>query len=238
MSPGKKTPPARPPVRAKSALPAPRVARKRVHIPWYRQRGVQITGGIVVLVLLFFAVKFGLKFWHHHTTTQHYKTAAKEFDGRFRAAITPLTNVFNQESTTPSSFLLGSVSQTAYVSQTAEWLSAFRSFSSQAQAAKPPPPMQKARAEMVQAADVFIDAVKDFQVAGTTTDGKARTTLIQQASSTWSHGVAVLETALQDEAIVLHNYALPLPSQVSPSSLSSPPPMPPEVYNPGPSSGP
>jgi hypothetical protein len=188
--------------------------------------------GVVVLGLLALGVWRGLSFWHHHRATARTKAAVKVFDGQFHAAVTPLNTVFSQENTVPQSFLVGSVSQTAYVSQTAQWLTTLRAFSSQMAATKPPQPMLKPRAEIVDAANLFIDAVKDFQLAGTTTDGKARTQLVQQGNNTWSHATAVLEAALEDEAIVLHNYRLPLPSGVTPSTLNSPPPTPAEVYNP------
>ena len=225
---------ARPPIRAKTALPAPRVAPRRVHVPLLRRRPVQVVLAILIIGVAALGIWSGLQLWHHHTNTAHDKAAAKRFDAQFRQDVTPLNTVLNQESSSPQSFLAGSLPQGQFVSQTAQWLATFRAFSGQMTSAKPPQPLLKARAVLAQAATLFIDSIKAFQIAGTTTDPKARTDLVQQGNNIWSHATAVLDDGVQEETTVLHDFGLPLPSGITPADLTRPPPMPSEVSSPTP----
>jgi hypothetical protein len=224
----------RPPLRVKSALPAPRVAPRRVHVPVLRRRPVQVVLAVVALVVAAFVVRGGLQLWRHHTTTAHQKAAVKRFDSQFRADLSPLSTVFSQQSSSPQSFLAGSLPQAQFVSQTAQWLATLRAFSGQMTSASPPQPLLKARAVLVQAANLFIDSIKVFQTAGTTTDLKGRTDLVQQGNNIWSHATAVLEDGVQEETTVLNDFHLPLPSGITPANLKQPPSMPPEVSSPSP----
>lgn len=238
MSPSRKNAPSRPPVRAKSALPAPRVTHKRVHIAWHQRRSIRVGGGIGVLIILGLVVLFGLRFWHHHQTTQHNKAAIKKFDAQLQQDFTPLSDIFSQATTSPQSFLAGTLAQADYVSQTARWLSTFQGLEHQLTSASTPPPMVKARALTDQGVVVFIDAIRLYQLAGTTADAATRAALVQQGNNTLAHAEAVFANGVQEEAQVVHNYRLPLPSGVNASSLNAAPSIPEETVTVTPSPSP
>jgi hypothetical protein len=225
----KSSQPTRPPVKAKSALPAPRVSTKRVHIPWHQRRTIQALIGLVLLAVVVFGVIQGRRFWHHHTVTAHNKTAVKAFDTAFQADLTPLGNFLTQAQNAPPQYIGGLMPLPTYTSQTAQWLATTEALRTQISNLKAPGPLAKAQAEIVQATDVLIDGVKAFQLAGTTTDKTAASTLVQQGTNTLSHGLAVLEDGATEEETVVHDYGLPLPSGVTPSSLTATPQAPPEV---------
>lgn len=226
MSP-KNNPPSRPPARVKSSLPAPRVAPRRVHTPWRKRRGVQVLLGIIALGLAAVAIWRGLDFWHHHTTTVHTKAAVKNYDGMLQSDLSTLGTFLTQAVNTPPGFLSGGVSETAYLAQTAQWMNTVQTLRSQINSASTPGVLKKAQAELIQGADLMIDSVNQFQLAGTTKDPAERPTLIQDATNTLAHAEAVLSDGAQEEAETVVAYHLPLPSGETPSSLKVPPAAPP-----------
>lgn len=225
--PPKKGPPARPPARVKSSLPAPRVAPRRVHIPWRRRRSVQVLAGIVVLIVAAIAIRSAHRAWHHHTVTMHTKTAVKIYDGHLQTQLSPLNTFLSQAVNTPPNYLSGSVSQTAYVSQTVQWMTTVQKLRTQVFNSNPPTILKKARSELVQGADLMIDSVNQFQLASTTTDANQRAALVQSATNTLGHAEAVLSDGAQEEALIVVAYKLPLPAGETPASLKVPPQAPP-----------
>lgn len=221
MSPKKTTPP-RPPIKAKSSLPAPRTSQKRVRIPWHQHRTLQVIGAIIVLAVLVLIAWQLHRFWQHHTVTAHNKTAVKAFNDQFQSELTPLENFVNQAQNSPESYANGAITQTAYATQTAQWLVTAETLRNQIDSAKPPTPLKSAAGQLVTAVDVMIDAIKDFQLEGTTTDKNAVLTLAQNGTNELAHGLSVLENASTAEDIVVHDYHLALPSGLTPAILQSP----------------
>lgn len=221
--------PARPPVKAKSALPAPRVSHQRAHTPFFRRRVVRAALGMVALVVLVFVAYRVHRAWHHHTVTMHTKAAVKTFDTAFQSDLTPLGNFLTQAENSPPQFIGGLMTRAEYTTETAQWLATTENLRNTLANVKTPAPLSKAQAELVQAADILIDGVKAFQLAGTTTDKTAASTLVQQGTNILSHGLAVLEDGATEEEVVVHDYGLSLPSGVTPSTLTATPQAPPEV---------
>lgn len=228
MTPKKPTP-SRPPIRAKSALPAPRVSEKRVHVPWHQRKAIRVVLAVLAVIVLAIVVRQVHRYWHHHTVTAHNKTAVKAFDTQFQSQLSPLNTFVTQAQTSPAAFAAGLMGQPDYVSQTAQWLATANSLRTQLSSAKTPAPLASARAQLVTAADVLIDSINQFQLAGTTTDKATVKALVQQGTNTLGHGLSVLENAVQAEEVVVNSYGLPLPSGVTPSILKSTPQAPPAV---------
>lgn len=205
MSP-KRTTPSRPPVRSKTALPAPKVAPKRIRIPWHQRRPIQVVLGIVVLGLLAIAVSVGLSTWHHHQATLRAKKGIQTFDTQYQAELTPLSNFFTQVNNSPGQYAAGLMTQATFATQTAQWLATFEALRNQLSSASPPRPIQGARGLLMQGADIFIDGVKALQLAGTVTDPKLRQTLIDQGRNIIFHGTSVFSNATVAEAQVVHDY--------------------------------
>lgn len=236
MSP-KKTTPSRPPTKAKSSLPAPRTSQKRVHIPLHQRRTLQAIGAVIVLGIVVLGLWQVHRFWHHHTVTGHIKAAVKAYNNALQSELTPLENLITQAQNSPENYINGAITQANYATQTAQWLTTVETLRGQIAGAKTPGPLQNARGELVQAVDIFIDAVKDFQLAGTTTDKTAAKTLVQNGTNEMAHGEAVLEVALTAEETVVSQFHLPLPPHITANTLKQPAPAPEEVYpiNPSPS---
>ncbi len=231
MAPGKKSVSSRPPVRAKSALPAPKVAPKRVHTPLLRRRSVQAVLAVLVVGLAALGVWRGLRFWHHHQGTQKAKAGVKAFDSQYQAQLTPLYTVLDQIGNSPQQFQAGLMPQPTYVSQTAQWLESFRAFAGQMQSAKAPAAVDAPRALLVQATDVFIDGVTILQLAGSASDLTLRKQLIEQGRNIIFHASGVFKNAQVEEAKVVAAYHLGKP----PAKADLTPVSPPETAAPAPS---
>lgn len=229
MSP-KKTTPSRPPIKAKSSLPAPRTSERRVRIPWYRHRTIQAIGAVILLAIVVLVVWRVHRYWHHHTITSHNKAAVKTYNDALQSELTPLENMVSQAQNSPENFINGAMSQPDYATQTAQWLTTVETLRGQIINAQTPDPVKNASGILVQSMDIFVDAIKDFQLAGTTTDKAAAKTLVQNGTNEVAHGEAVLEDGLTTEESVVNDYHLPLPNKVTPSDLKSPAVAPDEVY--------
>ena len=232
MSPKSRATPKRPPVRAKTSLPAPKVAAKRVHVPWHQRRPIQVVLAIVVLGLLLLAVTQGLSTWHRHTATMKAKKGVKAFDTAYQGELSPLSNFFNQVNSSPQQYVGGLMSQPTYVTQTAQWLATFEALRKQLSQASPPKAIQGARGLLVQSADVFIDGVKVMQLAGTVTDKSMRQKLVDQGRNIIFHGTSIFKNAQIEEAKVVRSFHLTTGAPAS--ALLQLPDAPPEVAPPAP----
>ncbi len=208
MSPKSKSTPSRPPVRSKTALPAPRVAPKRIRIPWHQRRPVQVVLALVVVGLLVLGVTSGLSTWHNHQATMKAKKGVRAFDAQYQTELTPLSNFFTQVNNSPGQYAAGLMPQATYVTQTAQWLATFEALRKQLSDASPPRAIQGARGLLMQATDVFIDGVKELQLAGTVSDANVRKSLIDQGRNIIFHGTSIFKNAQIEEAKVVAGFHL------------------------------
>jgi hypothetical protein len=207
MSPKSRATPSRPPVRSKTALPAPRVAPRRSQVPWHQRRPVQVVLGVIVLGLLALAIAQGLSTWHHHQATMKAKQGIKTFDAAYQAGLTPLSNFFTQVNNSPQQFVGGLMPQATYATQTAQWLATFQALRKQLSDASPPRAIQGARGLLMQATDIFIDGVKELQLAGSV-DQSLRPTLVDQGRNVIFHATSVFKNAQIEEAKVVRSFHL------------------------------
>ena len=233
MSPKSRTTPTRPPVRSKTALPAPRVAPKRIRVPWHQRRPVQGILALIVLGLLVLAVTHAWSAWDHHQATMKAKKGVKAFDASYQTDLTPLSNFFTQVNNSPQQYVGGVMSQATYATQTAQWLVTFETLRKQLSDASPPRVIQGARGLLVQSTDIFIDGVKEMQLAGTVSDPKLRQTLVDQGRNVIFHGTSVFKNAQIAEAKVVKSFHLTIGAPAS--ALLQLPDAPPENAPPAPS---
>jgi hypothetical protein len=233
MSPKSRTTPTRPPVRSKTALPAPRVAPKRIRVPWHQRRPVQVILALIVLGLLVLAVTHAWSAWDHHQATMKAKKGVKAFDAAYQTDLTPLSNFFTQVNNSPQQYVGGIMSQATYATQTAQWLATFETLRKQLSGANPPKVIQGARGLLVQSTDIFIDGVKEMQLAGTVSDPKLRQTLVDQGRNVIFHGTSVFKNAQIEEAKVVKSFHLTIGAPAS--ALLQLPDAPPENAPPAPS---
>src|SRR5260370_29968198 len=145
MSPKSRATPSRPPVRSKTALPAPRVAPKRIRGPWHRRRPVQVVLALIVLGFLVLAVTQAFSTWDHHQATMKAKKGVKAFDSAYQTDLSPLSNFFTQVNNSPQQYLGGVMSQATYATQTAQWLATFEPLRKHLSPASPPTPLHGPR---------------------------------------------------------------------------------------------
>jgi hypothetical protein len=215
MSPKSRATPTRPPVRSKTALPAPRVAPRRIRIPWHQRRPVQVVLALIVVGLLVLGVTQGLSTWHHHEATMKAKKGVKAFDAAYQTGLTPLSNFFTQVNNSPQQFVGGVMPQATYATQTAQWLATFQALRKQLSDASPPKAIQGQRGLLLQATDIFIDGVKEMQLAGTVSDTSLRKTLTDQGRNIIFHGTSVFKNAQIEEAKVVRSFHLTIGAPAS-----------------------
>jgi hypothetical protein len=215
MSPKSRATPTRPPVRSKTALPAPRVAPKRIRVPWHQRRPLQVLLALIVLGLLVLGVTRAWSTWDHHQATMKAKKGVKAFDAAYQTGLTPLSNFFTQVNNSPQQYVGGIMPQATYATQTAQWLATFETLRKQLSDASPPKVIQGPRGLLMQSTDIFIDGVKEMQLAGTVSDPKLRQTLVDQGRNVIFHGTSVFKNSQIEEAKVVKSFHLTIGAPAS-----------------------
>jgi hypothetical protein len=187
---------------------------------------------LIVLGLLVLAVTHAWSAWDHHQATMKAKKGVKAFDAAYQTDLTPLSNFFTQVNNSPQQYVGGIMSQATYATQTAQWLATFQTLRKQLSDASPPRVIQGARGLLVQSTDIFIDGVKEMQLAGTVSDPKLRQTLVDQGRNVIFHGTSVFKNAQIEEAKVVKSFHLTIGAP--PSALLQLPDAPPENAPPAP----
>jgi hypothetical protein len=165
--------------------------------------------------LLVLGVTQALSTWHHHQATMKAKKGVKAFDATYQTGLTPLSNFFTQVNNSPQQFVGGVMPQATYATQTAQWLATFTALRKQLSDASPPRVIQGPRGLLMQATDIFIDGVKEMQLAGTVSDTNLRKTLIDQGRNIIFHGTSVFKNAQIEEAKVVRSFHLTIGAPAS-----------------------
>jgi hypothetical protein len=143
------------------------------------------------------------------------KKGVKAFDATYQTALTPLSNFFTQVNNSPQQFVGGVMPQATYATQTAQWLATFTALRKQLSDASPPRVIQGPRGLLMQATDIFMDGVKEMQLAGTVSDTNLRKTLIDQGRNIIFHGTSVFKNAQIEEAKVVRSFHLTIGAPAS-----------------------
>ena len=188
----KKAPP-RKPVKARGALPTPRVAPKRVRRKWYQFREVQIFGAILVLVLIGVGLKVFSDIRKADKAHDQKVTAVKRFTNKVQLAQSGMQDVFSAMNQAPQDLKAGKMTAEEFKKQTDVWLTKLRELDGKLRQPVPasPPQLQEAQAHFVDGTLVYIDAIKSFALAGSLTDTTLRDQAIQQANNLLSHGTHI-----------------------------------------------
>lgn len=189
-----KTQPQRKPVRARGAVPVPKVAPKRVRRVWYKQRPIQAIGILVIVAFLAILVKAGLSFKDARDQRKDNLKAVEQFERAVELLQGPNAEIFTAINKAPQEFQSGAMSAADFKAQTDTWLATMRKLDEGLRKQKIPsglPSFEEARALLVQGTMVYIDAVKSFQLAAGLTDPAQRDAAIAQGNSLKHHGDAV-----------------------------------------------
>ena len=196
-----KNAPARKPVKAKGAVRAPKTAPERPPAQWHRRKGFRLVAAILAAVLLLILVKVGFDIRKRATARRDEARAVEHFDRRVKTLMVPVQEVIESTSKSPGEFAGGIVPKENFTKFTEEWLAAVRKFDSGLRNRKIPESLGElddARALYVQAAVVYIDAIKSYQLAAKL-EPPARDDAIKQGSNLISHGQSLV--ALGDRVV-------------------------------------
>jgi uncharacterized protein HemX len=188
----KKAPP-RKPVKARGALPTPRVAPKRVRRKWYQFREAQIFGAILVLVLIGVGLKIFSDVRKEAKAHDQKVTAVKRFTNKVQLAQTGMQDIFSAINQAPQDLKDGKMTPEDFKKQTDVWLEKLRGLDTKLRQPVPATPsqLQEAQAQFVDGTLVYIDAVKSYALAASLTDTTLRDNAIQQGNNLITHGTSI-----------------------------------------------
>lgn len=189
-----KTQPQRKPVRARGAVPVPKVAPKRVRRAWYQQRPIQVIGALLIVAFVAILVKAGLDFKATRDQRKENLRAVEQFERAVQLLQGPNSEVFTAFNKAPGDFQAGAMSAADFKAQTDTWLETMRKLDQGLRKRQIPtglPSLEEARALLVQGTMVYIDAVKSFELAAGLTDPAQRDAAIAQGNNLKHHADAV-----------------------------------------------
>lgn len=240
-----KQPPPRKPVKARGALPAPRVAPQRDTTPWHQKTKNRVLIGVLALLLIGFAAKLVLDARERAEETRADVRAIEQFERRLQDLNLDVQPTYQSLSEAPGNFQAGTLPQPEFRSLAENWVDSFRRMNQGIRAIEVPADLdglQEAKALYVNAATLYIDAAKIFLAAADTTDPPARERANNLARNTFLHAAAVYATGDRAMARIKNDYELndppaelPVPSYPE-EEISFPPPAPP-TPEPGADSG-
>ncbi|MGH2772358.1 MAG: hypothetical protein ACRDIU_04380 [Actinomycetota bacterium] len=224
-----KNAPARKPVKAKGAVRAPKTAPERPPAQWYRRKGFRLVAAIVAAVLLLILIKVGFDARKRANARRDEAQAVQRFDRRVKTLIVPVQEVIETSSKSSGEFTGGIVPKENFSKFTEDWLAAVRKFDSALRNRKIPASLgelEDARALYVQAAVVYLDAIKSYQLAAKL-EPPARDDAIKHASNLMAHGQSIV--ALGDRVVerLKIRYDLVEPQVAVPGQPATDPSVPP-----------
>jgi hypothetical protein len=187
------------PVKAKGTIPAPRVGHRPLHQAWYKNRQMQIMTGMIAIVLIGFGI-YQFTTWRDRVhARESEQKAIKAFNDKMQQIQGTITTPFGEMLATPEQFKNGQITADVYRQKAQEWLATFQRMATEYRSQNPPQSLLDARARLVEAAVLWIDAIRTFQVAAQTTEPAVRDQVIllatrqtNQAQSVYTNGLKAL----------------------------------------------
>lgn len=220
MGKNSKTIPARPPVKAKGTIPAPKVGHRASRKPWYRHGQIQLIVGLIVVVVLGVAASQIVAWRHRVDERAADKKAVKMFDDKVTATQNQITDPLNGIQALPEQFRNGQITADVYKDATGKWLSAFQRMASDLRSTNPPPDVAPTRAHFVESAVIFVDAVRTYQLAAQTTEPPVRDQSILLADREVKHATTMFTNALKE--LETHKKRVDLPTGSLPTEPELP----------------
>lgn len=222
----KKAEPTRRPAKAKGALPAPRVAPRRVRVPLHRRRPVQV---IAILLVLTLAGVVFLQFSRAREETAERnaeKRAIRRFDSSVKLIETSLSKAIGEMSQIPEQFRSGATDAATFKAKTDEWVKTFRDAANSLAEKTVDDSLEEARALFHHGAIYYVDAVKLYQTASGEADAAQRNALLDQGRNLTDHAGKVM--GLGKRALIIEKTRVGIPDEEKQQYVDLPIPLPQE----------
>jgi len=184
----------RKPMKARGALPSPKISPKRVSRKWYHRRDYQAMAVVIFLIAAVLATRAVLDWREDRADRKQQVRQVRSFERKTQLLQAPMKEVFEAINKAPAELQAGTFPPEEFTKQTEVWLEKFRALDLGLRERQVPPTFKslvEARAMLVQGTVVYIDAIKQFQAAAALTDPAARAKVIKEAQSTFSHGTSI-----------------------------------------------
>lgn len=218
-----KQPPARKPVKARGALPSPRVAPQRDNTPWHGKTAVRIVMALVALALIAFIVKLVMDARDRAADRRQEARSVEQFERRVLDLNQNSSAVYDQLGEVPGAFLAGALPVEEYRTATEGWVTSFRELSQGIRNLEVPEDLEglvEAKAHYVQGTIIYLDAAKVFVAAAAITDPAEREKATVLGRNLFLHGTSVYAEGDRNITEMRNEYELnDPPSPVPPPSL-------------------
>lgn len=191
-----KHPAPRKPVKARGALPAPRVAPDRVSTVWYRRRAYQFVAAGILVVLIVVGVNIWLDQRQKSRARERDIRAIGQFERKLQLLQTPITTLVEAMNEAPTAFLAGTLPPDQYRAQAEGWVAEFQKVYQGLRSGalgSGLDELEEARGSYVQGSAIFVDAAKSLALAARFGDAAGREEAIKQGRNLFTHGSAVLD---------------------------------------------
>lgn len=232
MSSKKKTEPTRRPVKARGALPAPRVAPRRVRVPVHRRRPVQVVALLLVLILAGITFQQVSNARDESAARAAEKRAVRRFDTSVKVLESPITKAVGEMSQFPEQFRTGATDATTFRAKTDEWLKTFRETAASLAEKTVDESLEESRALFHSGTVLFIDAAKVFQAAAGETDVSQRDNLLNEGRNLTDHAGKIF--GLGKRSLIIEKTRVGIPDDEKAQFVDQPIPLPQEDVPPQP----
>ena len=236
--------PVRKPVKARGALPSPRVAPQRDTTPWHQKTKFRVVLGIALLLLLALTAKLVLDARERGEQRRRDVRAIEQFQRKVQDLHINVQPTYEEIGQAPGAFLAGALPQADFRTQAEAWVRNFRQLNTEIRNVEVPERLellQDVKASYVQGTTIYIDAAKMFLAAADAADPAFRERTTVLARNTLLHGAAVYGMGDRAMTKLRNQYELndppeDLPAPILPEEEVSvpPPPPPPSAATPGP----
>lgn len=229
-----KQPPARKPVKARGALPSPRVAPHRDTTPWHGKTRIRILLALVALALIAFIVNAVMDARDRAADRRREARSVEQFERRVMDLNQKNSAIYEQLSQVPGAFLAGALPVEEYRKATEGWITSFRELNQGIRNLEAPNDLEglvDAKASYVQGTILYLDAAKVFLAAAAITDPAEREKATVLGRNLFLHGASVYAEGDRSITVMKNEYELndppsPVPAPAQPEEEVQLPPPP------------
>lgn len=184
----------RKPVKARGALPSPRVAPQRDNTPWHGKPGPRVAIALALIALLAFGVPTIMNARERAAGRRQDVRSVEQFERKVTDLNAMLEPVLQGLSQAPGAFLAGALPVEEYRKQADGWVTTVRELNQGIKNLEADPDIEglvEAKAHYVQGTMIYLDAAKIFVSAAAVTDPAEREKMAVLGRNTFLHGTYI-----------------------------------------------